>query len=499
MDRRNFLAGLGIGGSVSISGMAVAGASAADSGTAGIDGVAAELYEVVRTLPIDDAHCHPLTDRDAQTTPDLFLERISLAAFPAPSYFPDGVYSRWRDGDTATRQRLDHEYRISDTLQEINYHFGQSAFVRYLVKEMADFLGCAPNLDAVIEERNRRGASYWQYVTDLFEDVGIKNAMIDTGYAEGMDAAGIARFEEAIAPSRSRRILRVETIQSRLFAEEIPFDELVDRFTDAVRSGLDGDGNFGTKSWGMKSYLMPHIGVVKPLYDVEPARKSWDEYRSMRDDPPDDRETAQRAGQDVQRYLLTIALEECLARDMPMQFHAGDGEAPGIVLRNQDPYNLEEVVRFEREGVMRMPKIVPIHAGYPLVGKAAWLSHLYTNCYLELSIMTPFAHHGLLARYLQVMEAVPLSKILFGSDAYHLPELYWLAGRWGKRYLARALGVYVDNGVLTREEALAAARMILHENNRRLYNIDPPTTAVSAPASGAELPGRAGGPNAAPN
>lgn len=33
-------------------------------------------------------------------------------------------------------------------------------------------------------------------------------------------------------------------------------------------------------------------------------------------------------GKDLRRYLLTLALEECLERGMPMQFHAGDGEAP---------------------------------------------------------------------------------------------------------------------------------------------------------------------------
>ncbi len=152
--------------------------------------------------------------------------------------------------------------------------------------------------------------------------------------------------------------------------------------------------------------------------------------------------------------------------------HAGDGEAPYVILRQQDPYNLEEVVRFDRDGVMRRPKIIPIHAGYPLVGKAAWLSHLYTNCYFELSIMTPFVHRGLTRRYLEVMEAVPLSKILFSSDAYHVPELFWLTGRWGKRYLSQALGAHVRSGTITQDEALEAAKMILYKNNRRVYNLD---------------------------
>ncbi len=119
-----------------------------------------------------------------------------------------------------------------------------------------------------------------------------------------------------------------------------------------------------------------------------------------------------------------------------------------------------------------MPKIIPIHAGYPLVGEAAWLSHLYTNCYCEVSLMTPFAHQGLVARYLEIMKGVPLSKILFGSDTYNLPELYWLAARWGKRFLSDALGVYVREGILTHEEAVEAARMMLYKNNRRVYNLD---------------------------
>ncbi len=72
---------------------------------------------------------------------------------------------------------------------------------------------------------------------------------------------------------------------------------------------------------------------------------------------------------------------------------------------------------------------------------------------------------------MEVMEVVPLTKILFGSDAYHLPEFYWLAAKWGRLFLSEALGVYVEAKVLSRDEAVAAAKSILHENNRRLYKI----------------------------
>lgn len=442
------------------------------SAASGATHEAADLYATIRDLPIDDTHCHPISEADAHTTPGAFLGRLALAAFPAPAYFPAGVFEQWETGDERTRGELDRRYGIRKTLDAINGHFLQTVFAKFMVKEMAAFLHCEPRFEAVIEARNAHSGNYYGYVNSLFRDAKIENAMVDTGYADGLDDRGLHKFEAAVRPSRVRLIARVETLQDDLLTQDIPFDDLRDRFVRRVREALDGTGNFGRRSYGMKSYLLPAIGLIKPVYDPGPAAESWEEYKNTRKVPPADREAEARRGKVLLEHLLTLALEECLARDMPMQFHAGDGEAPSVILRNQHPWFLEEFVRFDRDGVMRMPKIIPIHAGYPLVGEAAWLSHLYTNCYFEVSLMTPFIHQGLVRRYLEIMEAVPLSKILFGSDAYNLPELYWLAARWGKRFLSDALAVYVREGVLTKEEALDAARMILYKNNRAVYRLD---------------------------
>lgn len=433
---------------------------------------AEHLYATIKDLPIDDTHCHPISERDAHTTPGAFLERLALAAFPAPAYFPAGVFEQWQTGNQRTRGELDRRYGIQKTLDTINGHFLQTVFAKFMVKEMAGFLNCEPRFEAVIEARNARGSNYRRYINDLFRDAKIENAMVDTGYADELDAAGIRKFEAAVRPSQIRLIARVETLQDDLLTQDISFDDLRDRFLHRVRDALDGTGNFDRRSYGMKSYLLPAIGLIKPVYDPSLAAESWEELKNSRKPGLGDRESEARRGKVLLEHLLTLALEECLSRDMPMQFHAGDGEAPSVVLRNQHPWFLEEFVRFDRDGVLRMPKIIPIHAGYPLVGEAAWLSHLYTNCYFEVSLMTPFIHQGLVRRYLEIMESVPLSKILFGSDAYNLPELYWLAARWGKRFLSDALAVYVGEGVLTRQEALEAARMILYKNNRAVYRLD---------------------------
>jgi uncharacterized protein len=473
--RRRFLENVAVGSGFLMlpRGLHAAGALARELPIKGTLTPAAErLYDTIRTYPVDDTHCHPLTSKDAQTTPDSFLERICLAAFPAPSYFPQGLFEKWRTADPSLKQQLDQQYKISATLSEINRHFAETAFVKYMTKEMAAFLGCAPKLREVIEARNERGKNYAKYMYDLFQDVKLANVMIDTGYAEDLDASGMQTFARTISPTQVRAIARIETIEENLLTKNLSFDDLVGQFLQRVRDALDGTGNFGLKSYGLKSYLLPVVGLIHNGYDPIEAELSWNELKKVISaGEAGDREAAARRGQKLLEYLLTLALEECLARDMPMQFHAGDGEAPDIILRNQHPFYLEEVVRFEKNGILRMPKIIPVHAGYPLVSEAAWLSHLYTNCYFELSIMAPFVHQGLADRLRQVMEVVPLSKILFGSDAYHVPEIYWLAGRWGKRFLSEALGVYTAQGILTEDEALEAARRILYQNNREVYHL----------------------------
>ena len=360
------------------------------------------LHLAIAGLPVDDTHCHPISDKDAHTTVRQFLERLALSAFPAASYFPRGVLRRWQTGTPAEREALDREHGIETVLSEIDYHFSESVFVKFMVKELAGFLGCEPRLDAVVEARNARAApDYFRYIADLFRDAKLANVMVDTGFTDGMAEDGMKRFARAIMPTQMRALARVDALAQDLLQQDIAFDELEARFLKRVRDALDGTGNYGMRSYGMKSYLLPRIGLITPVYDRGVARTSWDTFKQRRARPAADRAEAALNGRELLEYLLTMSIEECLARDMPMQFHAGDGEAPGVILRNQHPYLLEEIVRFEKDGRLRMPKIIPIHAGYPLVGEAAWLSHLYTNCYCEVSLMTPFAHQGLVARYLE--------------------------------------------------------------------------------------------------
>ena len=480
VDRRNFisLAGLGGGGLLlnAFAGKLTASSSVMDSASH-MEGATKDLYREIQSMPVDDSHCHPLTFKDAQTTPDEFVERFALSAFPISLYFPNGVYDQWKSGDAETRRRLDKQYKISDKRNEMLFHAKETVFMKYFVKSLAQFLNCEPNLGTVIHARNKRGRNYTKYLRSLFKDANIGNAMLDMGYREGLNEANLNKFKKAIAPTKGRHILRVDTILKDMMTKDISFDEIEAKMVTDIKDGLDSMVNLGAKSYGMKSYLLPRLGLFKPLYDRSVAKKSWRNFinamknGSLPSMHGGDRDENWAIREDALRYLHSLALEMCMERDMPMQFHAGDGEPPRGILRNQDPFDMEEMIRFDKDGLIRTPKIILIHAGYPNIGKAAWISHLYTNCYFEISLATPLIHQGMLRMYLEAMEVVPLTKILFGSDAYHLPEFYWLAAKWGRIFLSQALGVYVDAKILTEDEAITAAKQILFQNNRRVYNI----------------------------
>ena len=74
------------------------------------------------------------------------------------------------------------------------------------------------------------------------------------------------------------------------------------------------------------------------------------------------------------------------------------------------------------------------------------------------------------------LEFVP-EKVLFGTDAFEItpdagwPEHAWLTTRSAREALALALTGMMKDGQITRDRALALARMVLRENAAKLHAI----------------------------
>jgi len=57
------------------------------------------------------------------------------------------------------------------------------------------------------------------------------------------------------------------------------------------------------------------------------------------------------------------------------------------------------------------------------------------------------------------------------TDGIGLPELFWLAARWGRRGLGTVLDELIALGALDDSEALAVGRRVLGGNAARIYGL----------------------------
>jgi predicted TIM-barrel fold metal-dependent hydrolase len=115
--------------------------------------------------------------------------------------------------------------------------------------------------------------------------------------------------------------------------------------------------------------------------------------------------------------------------------------------------------------------LVLLHSGWPYSRHLAHLAAIYANVWMDLSLAIPFATVGIPSMLQEVLGMAPLSKILFATDAFTMPEIFWIAARWGRWGLGKVFGEMISESFLGEEEALAAARAILGGNAQQLYGL----------------------------
>lgn len=94
--------------------------------------------------------------------------------------------------------------------------------------------------------------------------------------------------------------------------------------------------------------------------------------------------------------------------------------------------------------------------------------------YCDLSEGVPFAGHAAKRIVSEVLEMAPLSKVVYGSDGYTLPEITYAGAKLAKQAIGDGLEKLVADGALSEGEARQAAGMILSDNARKLYRMDRP-------------------------
>ena len=178
------------------------------------------------------------------------------------------------------------------------------------------------------------------------------------------------------------------------------------------------------------------------------------------DDGPAGRRVPRLAQEVLHRFLIWTGAD----LGLPVQFHVGYGDRD-IDLHRCNPLLLTPLLRaLEPTGAA----VMLLH-NYPYHREAGYLAQVFPNVYCDLGLTT----HNVGSRAPEVLaealEMVPFGKFLYSSDAFALPELYYLGATLFRDALSRFLSARLDSGDMTLDDAERVTRLICTENAARVY------------------------------
>ncbi len=333
-----------------------------------------------------------------------------------------------------------------------------SLIYRMVIRELARFLEMPSDAppDAVAEERTRlyRGDTP-AYLRRLFADAKIEGLILDLGYPvpeyTGY-SADMKDFRALLPGVEMDTMIRIEPLLNRLLARDMGFDETKTAYLETLVEEVENNG-----AVAIKSAIAYQTGLDVDLVDEVGARRGFDAM--MRDG---DR-TGEKAFRD---YALLLALEICRERGLPIQIHTGVGDSPVVNLSQFNPILLFDLLSGE---AYRDIQFVLVHAGYPFTGEAGFLAHTYPNVWIDVSEMVPFAGVGIRDQMMRILEMTPVTRVMYGSDGYNIPEMFWFSAIYFKRVFGEILDALVRDGTVGKNFAREMASMVLTDNARRLY------------------------------
>jgi len=342
----------------------------------------------------------------------------------------------------------------------VSRHVPNTLFFRYAVKALAGLLGCEPTPEAVLAARDglsgmdaADGLSPWPRL--LIRDANIETMLMDYGFRGAENHS--PEEMRSLLPCRLEPILRLETLAQELILKYDTLDQVLAAYLAEV------EGARGAGYVALKSIIAYRTGLVIREWarpDVEAA------FRRLREQAQRDG-AIRLASQPLNDTLLLLALDVAQQQGMPVQFHTGYGDAD-VDLLVANPLHFRSLLQSERYN--HVPWVI-LHMGYPYVRESAYLASIYGNVYIDLSLAIPFALSETPMLLTQLLGLAPTSKLMYASDGFSVPELFWLGARIGRTGLVHALEEQVTAGALSADEAEAAAVQILAGNARQVYRL----------------------------
>lgn len=385
------------------------------------DGRRDERSMNLEAIPVIDAHGHPFDPTQGEVSSqwmrDAFSEGLSRPSSPA----------------------------------------NESSFLsRMLVKSLSRLIDCEPTWSGVLEARNALArADHVAYNHRLFTDAGIVAALIDPGFPSNLiDPADFA----TVVPCPVFEGYRIERFtgwgEDSVFAEgrHATFADFIDDF----RATLDAEAARPGMTF-FKTVIAYLTGLSIPSVSDADAMAAWKTH-------PASGEPADKVLRD---FLFRETALKAKEHGVPFQVHTGH-TSESNPWPNVNPILLTPLLN---DPEMLEVSFVLVHGGYPFCTEAGYLTSVYPNVSLDLSLMIPWSSIGIARRIEETLELAPTDKVMYGSDGIMVPELFWISALNTRKALGRVLDRLVDDDVLDTPEALEVARDIFYRNAERIYGL----------------------------
>ncbi len=305
---------------------------------------------------------------------------------------------------------------------------------------------------------------------------GLAALCVDTGYAP----AGLTSPAETagLAGAAAYEIVRLEQVAESLARDGTGAAQFPDAYRKALADRV-ATPSFGVSVAGVKSIAAYRVGLEldgrRPADgEVVAAVTRW-LGSAGRDGAGGDGAGGGAAGGGGAGGTPRLA-DEVLHRffiwcgadlGLPVQFHVGYGDRD-IDLHRCNPLLLTGLLRaLEPTGV----PVMLLH-NYPYHREAGYLAQVFPLVYADLGLATHNVGARATALLGEALELVPLRKFLFSSDAFGLPELYYLGTRLFRRALSGFLAARLAADDMSYADAERVTRLIGAENARLAYRLD---------------------------
>ena len=330
------------------------------------------------------------------------------------------------------------------------------------------------DISGPVDRSAERGQGWYDHV--LKERCGLDLCLIDKGQATDFemelakttspdgseDETWIKESPEKSGYGLFRPVLRidllahafkpggVEAIQERFGLRVASFGEFEELLTSLIPD-LPSRGFVA-----LKSLLAYTTGLAHADPDRDKAARAW--KKGLAADP------AERRG--FVDYVVWRLAELAGEAGLPFQIHTGISCCGARYLLSSEPHELVPLICSHPE-----TKFDLFHAGFPALGQAAAMAKGMPNVFVNLNWL-PAISGAVFKRYLsELLDLVPMTKIVWGSDAVQVEEVY-AHSELTRRLLSAVLSEKIDQGRYGPDLCREIAWRLLRQNGIDLYGLE---------------------------